>query len=107
MVLRLTEEPIITLSAERANNKKVTVIRGADKLMIDLQDLLRYLKTKLAASGAVHESKLGIGNEVMVQGKHIETVKKIFAEEFSLPDKQIKVVDKIGEPKKRKGKKKH
>ena len=105
-VMKLGEEPIITITAERAANKKVTLIRGAEKLQIDHKDMLKYLKLKLAASGTIHEAGAGGGKVIMVQGKHLDAVKKIFSEEFSLPEKQIKIIDKIGEGKK-KGKKKH
>ncbi len=106
-IIRLTEEPLITLTAARAFNKKVTSIAGAEKLQLDLDELLKYFKTKLAASGTVHDSKIGIGKEVMIQGKHLDAIKKAFVEELGLPEKQVKLIDKIGDTKKKGKKKKH
>jgi len=103
-ILKLSEEPIITLTAQRAFNKKVTVINGAEKLQVDLELLLKHLKNKLAASGAVADAKTGIGKEVMVQGKHLDAIKELFMKELKIPEKQIKIIDKIGDTKKKRKK---
>jgi len=64
------EEQRITISVvKRRFGKLTTTIAGLDEKTIDLKDLTKRLKTKLACGGT---SKNGI---VELQGSHVEKVK--------------------------------
>lgn len=65
------EEQKITISVvKRRFGKLTTVINGLDGKTIDLKDLAKKLKTKLACGGTI---KNGI---IELQGNHIERVKQ-------------------------------
>ena len=100
-LLKLTETPLITLTAQRMCNKKVTLICGAEKIRLDIENFVKYLRIKLATSGTVHDSKVYSDKEIMMQGKRLDDIKKIFMEKFELPEDQIKIIDKIIDKKKK------
>lgn len=82
------EEQKITLSiVKRRFGKLATTVNGLDEKTIDLKDLTKKLKTKLACGGT---SKNGI---IELQGSHIE---KIRAELIKLGFKEDSIVVKQG-----------
>ncbi len=82
------EEQEITLSVvKRRFGKMATTVGGLDKKTIDLKDLVKKLKTKLACGGT---SKNGI---IELQGNHID---KIRAELIKLGFKADSIVVKQG-----------
>ncbi len=82
------EEQKITLSiVKRRFGKLATTVNGLDEKTIDLKDLTKKLKTKLACGGT---SKNGI---IELQGSHIE---KIRAELIKLGFKEDSIIVKQG-----------
>lgn len=82
------EEQKITLAiVKRRFGKLATTVNGLDEKTIDLKDLTKKLKTKLACGGT---SKNGI---IELQGSHID---KIRAELIKLGFKEDSIVVKQG-----------
>ncbi|MBI2647677.1 translation initiation factor [Candidatus Woesearchaeota archaeon] len=52
-------------------NKKYTIVEGINEKEIDLKDLAKRLKSKLACGGTIKDSKIEL------QGEHKHKVKKI------------------------------
>jgi len=69
-IAKETQKIIVTIEKRRFN-KKYTVVKGIDNKEINLKDLTKKLKTKLACGGT---SK---GNQVELQGDHKQKVKEI------------------------------
>ncbi|MBS3152341.1 translation initiation factor [Candidatus Woesearchaeota archaeon] len=83
------EEQKITVSiVKRRFGKLATTVEGLDEKTIDLKDLIKKLKTKLACGGT---SKNGI---IELQGNHVEKVKseliKLGFNENSIIVKQVR-----------------
>ena len=55
-------------------NKNYTIVEGINAKEIDLKDLARKLKSKLACGGTIKEGKIEL------QGEHKQRVKKILIE---------------------------
>ena len=60
---------------EKRFKKKMTMIEGLDPETIDVKDLLKKLKTKLACGGTWKE------NTIELQGDHRDRAKKILVQE--------------------------
>jgi len=83
------EEQKITISVvKRRFGKLATTVEGLDEKTIDLRDLIKKLKTKLACGGT---AKNGI---IELQGSHVEKVKdeliKLGFNENSIIVKQVR-----------------
>ena len=75
------ESQEITISLESKKfGKKYTVIQGIDGNEIDLGDLTKKLKTKLACGGTTKEGKIEL------QGTHLQKVKEMLLEMGFSPD---------------------
>lgn len=75
------ESQEITISLERKKfDKNYTVIRGLDEKEIDLADLAKKLKSKLACGGTAKEGKIEL------QGNHIQRTKETLLHLGFAPD---------------------
>ncbi|MFH0832679.1 MAG: stress response translation initiation inhibitor YciH [Candidatus Aenigmatarchaeota archaeon] len=61
--------------AKKRFQKYVTVIRGIDKTKIDIKELMKKLKSKLACGGTYKE------DEIELQGNHKYRIKEILVKE--------------------------
>lgn len=77
-------QKIVVLAQQRKFRKVYTVVEGIDPKAIDIDDLGKKLKNKLACGGTVKE-----GN-VELQGDHRSRVKKILVE-LGFPAESIEV----------------
>lgn len=68
-------QKIQVFTEQRRFKKNMTVIRGLDSTRIDIKQLAKKLKTKLACGGTVKN------HEIELQGDHRQAVKKLLLEE--------------------------
>jgi len=75
------ESQKIVVRSERKKFRKIyTIIEGIDKKEIDLDQLAKTLKAKLACGGTVK------GDNIELQGNHKQKVKKILIEAGFAPE---------------------
>ncbi|MBS3106336.1 translation initiation factor [Candidatus Woesearchaeota archaeon] len=75
------EDQEITIALESKKfSKKYTVITGIDSKEIDLDDLVKKLKSKLACGGTAKDGKIEL------QGNHVSRVREILIELGFPPD---------------------
>ncbi|MCS7122176.1 MAG: stress response translation initiation inhibitor YciH [Archaeoglobaceae archaeon] len=66
------EQQIITIKVvKRRYGKEVTIIEGLDEDQINLEELIKFLKSKLACGGTI---KNGV---IELQGNHVQKVKEL------------------------------
>ena len=69
------EKQIVTISViKRRFGKKMTIIEGIDRKMVDIKGLAKTLKSKLACGGTVK------GNTIEIQGDQRKSAKKLLIE---------------------------
>lgn len=56
---------------KRRYGKEVTIIEGLNPVEIDLEDLVKFFKSKLACGGTIK------GSSIELQGNHLERVKDL------------------------------
>lgn len=78
------QQKIIVRVGKRRYGKEVTIIEGLDPSEIDLNDLAKYLKSKLACGGTVKDGTIEL------QGNHRERVRELLVER-GFSREQIKV----------------
>jgi len=78
-IAKETQE-IIVKTEERKFRRKYTVVEGIDEKEIDLEQLTKTLKAKLACGGTVKEHRIEL------QGNHKAKVKKILIENGFAPE---------------------
>ena len=80
------EKQKITVFREvRRYGKKMTLIKGLDPKTINIKDITKYLKTKLACGGTLK------GDTIELQGDHRQNVKKAMVQK-GFPEESISVV---------------
>jgi translation initiation factor 1 len=78
------QQKIIVRVGKRRYGKEVTIIEGLDPHEIDLNELAKYLKSRLACGGTVKDGTIEL------QGNHREKVKTLLMEK-GFSSEQIKV----------------
>ena len=68
------QQRITVKNNKRRYGKEVTIIDGLDPVDIDLNELTKFLKGKLACGGTVK------GSSIELQGNHLERVKDLLAQ---------------------------
>ena len=75
------QQQIIIRVCKRRYGKEVTIIEGINENEINLEELAKYLKTKLACGGTV---KNGV---IELQGNHVARVKELLIKKGFNPDR--------------------
>ena len=68
--LAIESQKIVVKTVERRFGKKMTVVEGIDPKDVNLKDLTKKLKNKLACGGTLKEGRIEL------QGNHISKVKE-------------------------------
>jgi translation initiation factor 1 len=72
---------IVIKTGKRRYGKEVTIIEGIDKGEINLEELAKYLKSKLACGGTI---KNGV---IELQGNHVNRVKELLIKKGFNPER--------------------
>jgi len=75
------QQQIIIKVVRRRYGKEVTIIEGIDKSEINLEELAKFLKSKLACGGTVKN------NVIELQGNHVSRVKELLVKKGFNPDR--------------------
>lgn len=78
-IAKESQKIIVRLECKKFN-KNYTVIEGIDQKEIDLEQLAKKLKERLACGGTVK------GDKIELQGKHLQRVKTILIETGFAPE---------------------
>lgn len=70
------QQDIVVRTEKKRFGKLITVVEGLDKSGVDLNKLLKSLKSKLACGGTVSDKK-----ELLLQGDHRRKIRDILAKE--------------------------
>jgi len=73
-------QKIIVRVESKKFNKKYTIVEGIDRKEIDLDQLAKTLKAKLACGGTIKD------NKIELQGEHRQKVKQILLETGFAPE---------------------
>jgi len=74
------QQRINVYSIKRKFGKKVTIVEGIDEKQLDLKELTKKLKSKLACGGTTKEGRIEL------QGDHKKRVKDVLVEMGFSPD---------------------
>jgi translation initiation factor 1 len=78
-------QKILVYIERKKFNKYYTIVEGIDEKEIDLKDLAKKLKSKLACGGTIKDGKIEL------QGEHKQKIKKILVEyDFAPSSVEIK-----------------
>jgi translation initiation factor 1 len=83
MIAKEKQKIKVTMQDKRFG-KHMTIIQGIDASQIDMKDLIKKLKTKLACGGTYKN------NQIELQGDHRQRVKKLLVVE-GFPEEIIEV----------------
>ncbi len=75
------QQHILIKVGKRRYGKEVTIIEGIDSGEINLEELAKFLKSKLACGGTV---KNGV---IELQGNHVQRVKELLVKKGFNPDR--------------------
>jgi len=75
------QQQIIIKVNKRRYGKEVTIIEGIDSSEINLEELAKYLKSKLACGGTIKNGAIEL------QGNHVNRVKELLIKKGFNPDR--------------------
>jgi len=84
-IMAKEDQKIKVTLIQKRYGKYMTIVRGIDSKKIDLKDLMKKLKSKLACGGTYKNG------EIELQGDHRDRVKKILIDE-GFPSDIIEVI---------------
>ena len=78
-IAKESQEIVLSLESKKFG-KKYTIVQGIDEKEIDMSELTKKLKSKLACGGTVKQGKIEL------QGTHLQKVKEMLLEMGFSPD---------------------
>ncbi|XP_034866064.1 eukaryotic translation initiation factor 2D isoform X4 [Mirounga angustirostris] len=95
--------PIDITLAQRASNKKVTVVRNLEAYGLDPYAVAAVLQQRCQASTAVSPAPgAKDGLQVQIQGNQVRHLSRLLLEDYQLPRKHIQGLEKASKPGKKK-----